>query len=302
MAWVSVSWDQGRQDQTQTTYSPDDGSTVQQTIVTYIAVSDSQLTTCIEAESASAKGVTVPVVGALYTIGGQYGFLCVRRLPKRTTQSPFAFEIQCEFQRKFKQQPQDTPQKWATDINISGVKFTQTTYVDKDGKPVQNSAGQAYDPGAERTFYDEAISISYNTLKEESAALALLRGKVNSGNCSFNVKGCQRSFTARQLLLDDATISTSYVASDSTSPVYKVAMNFVARQDTFINHILDQGYFSLDAGTGKLVACKDLYGDHLSAPIRLDGSGNVLAPGANPVYKDYKIEGEVDFTSAFAGL
>jgi hypothetical protein len=286
----------------QTTYNPDDQSTVDQYIISYIAVSDNQLTTGIEAGFASAGGVYIPVVSAIYTIGGQYGFQCVGRRPKRSAESPLVWEIQCEFHRKYKKQPPENPTKWATDISISGQKFTQTTYVDKDGLPVQNSAGQAYDPGAERTYYDEVINLSYLSLSDESAAFAPLRGKVNAYATTFSVKGMTRTFGPRQLLFDDANFSTSYFAADSTTPIWKVSLTFIGRQDSFVNTILDQGYYSLDPGTNKLVAIKDKYGDLVSAPARLNGSGRVLTPGAASVYKTYKIEGEENFDVAFAGL
>lgn len=301
MAWTKVEYDTRRQDQTSTTYNPDDQSVQQQTIQTYIAVNDDQTTEPIQAETASAGGNTIPVVGNVYTIGGQAGFLLVRRMPKRTSESPFVFEIQCEFQRKWKQQPAGTPAKWATDISVTGQKFTQDAYQDKDAHPVVNTAGQAYDPSVPRTRYDEVISISYNTLSEDSAALAALRGKVNSGACSFNIKGINRSFTARQLLLDDAQISTSYVAADNTTPIYKVSLVFIARADTFADHILDQGFYQLVGGVRVPIYAADGV-TQLSAPAQLDAAGAVLAPGATPHYSTFKIEDEVSFTSAFSGL
>lgn len=301
MAFTKVYWDTRRQDQTQTTYNPDDQSTVQQTIQTWIVISDSQTTTTIEAEAASDGTRTVPAVGAVYTIGGQTNFLCTQRVPKRLAESPFAFELQITFQRKFKQQPTNNPTKWATDIQIGGAKFTQDAYKDKDDKPIVNAAGQAFDPSVPRTFYDEAIVISYNTLAEESAAFAKLRGKVNSGPCNFTVKGMKRSFTSRQLLLDDATFSTSYFASDNTTPIWKATLTFVARQDTFVMHVLNQGYYELD-GNGDRKAILGSDGAPISAPAPLDDNGKAQKAGATPVYKHFKIEYETDFTAAFAGL
>ena len=305
MAWSKVYYDTKRQDQLSTT-SDDSGNITQQLIQTYIAVDDgaSGQPTTLSAAIATAGGNTVPLVGAVYTINGQAGFKCTQSIPKRTTESPFVFEIQCTYTRKFVFQP-DSVTKWQVSISVGGQKFTQQCYQDSTGADLVNTAGEAYDPSVTETHYDETISVSYMTASADSSTFAGLRGKVNSGACSFNISGMSRSFTARQLLCDDVQMSTTFTLSDNTTPVWKVTINLVARQDTFVDKILDQGYYQLQtiSGTSKRVPILDpITHQPLSAPALLDASGAALAVGGTPHYSTFKIEGEADLSPLFAGL
>lgn len=283
----------------------DSGNVTQQLIRTYCAVWEDAggvQPTSMSAATADDGTNRVPLCGELSAIDGQAGFKAISCVPKRSSQSPNVFENQVTWVRRYTHQPPSST-KWQVDISIGGVKFTQTAYRDKDNTPINNTAGQAFDPSVPKTFYDEAITISYKTTEADSAVFAGLRGKVNSGDVTFTVSGMERTFTARQLLCDEVTMKTALTLGDNTTPVWDVQINLIARQDTFVFHVLNCGYYQIDPnGSGKLVVMKDVYGDNLNAPGNLDNGGAQQDPATPPVYLEFKVEAEADFTDLFAGL
>ena len=282
--WRTVTKDTAKQDQVQTTLNTSDHSVTQQVIQTWIAVSDSTpvagvypaQVTPIEAEVASTGGLTIPTIGGTYTIGGQAGFVCIRRMPKRHAGNPYLFEIQVEYTRKFITKPSSAT-KWNTSVSFGGEKFQQDAFKDKDNKAIQNSAGQYLSPTLKKTFYDERIDVTFNATSASSAAVAPLRGMVNSSSCSFTINGESRTFPTRSLLLEEATMSSSLASDDGTTPVWTIKLSLVYRTDTFVSHVLDQGFMQLEDGT-KLVNIKDKWGENISQPARLKAATASRAP------------------------
>ena len=308
--WLEVTKDTSKQDQSQTTYNPSDGSTQQQVIGTWIAISDYKAVagvypaqvTALEAEAASDGVNSIPVVGLLYAIGGQKGFMCIRRMPKRHSSNPYVFEVQVEFVRKFILQPKNAA-KWNTTVSFGGEKFQQDTYKDKDDKAIQNSAGQYFNPTVKRTFYDEKIEVSFNGNAATSASVALLRGCVNSAACTFTINGETRTFPIRSLLLEEAVMSSSHTSDDGATRVWDIKLSLIARKDTFTTKILDQGFMQL-AGTPPVpVKIKDKNKQDITTPMRLDSSGHVITDvTVASHFIEAKIEKEADLSPLFSGL
>lgn len=307
-SWTKVTKDSGKQDQVQTSLNTSDFTISQQLIQTWIATSNNvpvagiypPQVTCVEAEVASDGILTIPVIGAIYTIGGQAGFQCIRRMPKRHSSNPYMFEIQIEYVRKFISKPNNA-NKWNTSVSFGGEKFQQDAFKDKDSKAIQNSAGQYLSPTLKKTFYDEKIEVSFNASQAASSTVSGLRGMVNSGSCSFTINGETRTFPTRSLLLEEATMSSSHSSDDGTSPVWSVKLSLVYRSDTFVSHVLDQGFMELQSGS--LVQIKDKWNEPISQPMRLDSAGkSITDPSVASHYIDFKIEGEADLSTLFAGL
>lgn len=307
--WIKVTKDSAKQDQVQSTLNTTDHSVTQQVIQTWIAISDSTpvagvypaQVTPIEAEVATVGGLAIPLIGGAYTIGGQAGFICIRRMPKRHAGNPYLFEIEVEYTRKFITKPTSAT-KWNTSVSFGGEKFQQDAYKDKDNKAIQNSAGQYLSPTLKKTFYDERIDVTFNGTSAASAAVAPLRGMVNSSSVTFTINGESRTFPTRSLLLEEATMSSSVASDDGSTPVWTIKLSLINRTDTFVSHVLDQGFMQLDSGT-KLVNIKDKWGENISQPARLDSSGQAITdPTAASHYIDFKIEGEADLSPLFAGL
>lgn len=312
--WLSIVWDQSRQDQL-TTVGDDQGNTTQQRIQTWVCTADpgGGKPNLADVYTASVGGVTIPLVGADYTVEGQTDYTCKQTYPRRTSESPYVIEVQVTYERKFIYQPPDTS-KWNIKISISGSEVTQTAYqgtlVNSDGSPnsdslgagqddLVNSAGQAFDPSVEKTYYDEQITVSYNSTTPPD--FSSLRGCTNSSSVSFTISGVSRTFATNQLLLKEYSLSTTATLNDMSTAVWSVSATLIGRTDTFTRHILDQGYYTLD-DSGDLVAIKDKYGENLASPARLDGTGNKLGDDAAPVYINFNIEDQADLNPVFDGL
>jgi hypothetical protein len=294
--WVKVSQDQKIEDQCTGTQS-DDGKITWTLIQTWNAQTDgTSRATTYEAAFASDGTNTIPALGSDIIIDSTE-FTVNQSRPKRS--GPNSFNIQIT--SVYTYTPPQSSNKWNVQVNFAGQPFSQTAYKDKDSKAIVNSAGQPFDPSVEHTYYDEKISISYNTTLEQSSSFASIRGMVNSSAVTLSLPGITRSFSARQVYCVDASQSADVNLTDGTA-TFKVSIELNVRQDTYIDNILDQGFYYLDTSTNEIVQIKDKYGDLLSAPARLDGNGGVLAPGGTPVYLPFKIESEADFTSAFEGL
>jgi hypothetical protein len=308
MAWSKIYYDTKRQDQATTT-SDDQGNVTQQLLRTFIVVDDAtgaQPAILAAASASIMSGNFVPLPGSLYTVDGQAGFKCTQSTPRRSTESPYVFEVQVQFTRKFVFQPPDTS-KWNIDISIKGQKVTQTMYQskDSDGNPIDvvNSAKQPFDPSIPETHYDEIIEISYNTTSADSGTFAGLRGKVNDSGVSFDIKGMSRTYDARQLLCDEISMSTTLKLDDDSTPVWKVQITLIGRDDTFVEHVLDQGYYEIDPDDAtKIKQLMDTDGQLLSAPARLDGMGAKLDADADPEYLDFYSPDEADLSGLFDGL
>ena len=54
--------------------------------------------------------------------------------------------------------------------------------------------------------------------------------------------GWMQSFTARQLKLDDADVSFEYQGS---TPIWSGSVTMTARSDTFVDKLLDEGYWMM---------------------------------------------------------
>ena len=318
MAWSEIYYDTGRQDQLTTVAQQDNNGFVQtitqQRILTMVAVDDGSGSqpTVQSATTASAGGNSIPIVGAVYTVEGQAWYVCTQTYPKRSTESPFVFEVQCTYTRKFVIQPEGQT-RWNIKLAISGSEFTQTTYKGTDPDTgddvdVVNSAGQAFDPSVDKSWYDEQITVSYKTLSPPD--FSTLRGCTNSDSVNFTIGGVSRSYDVNQLLLKEANMSTTLTLGDGTTPVWDVSCTLLGRKDTFTRHILDQGYCELV--DGKLRQIFDKYTQPLSAPVKLDGHGNQLGTGADtgdgpsnppdPVYLKFNIEDQAALSPVFDGL
>ncbi len=316
MAWTKVWVDIGSgKGISETTSSTDGNLTITNHILeVWNATSDSVTETPTTAQSASAGGVTVPSVGSYYARSGLEWMYCYHVLATRLRENPFQFEITVEYTRKITIATGDA---WAAKVSFAGSKYTQDAYLDKDAGPITNSAGQSFNPTLKADYFDEQITVSFKTTTPPD--LSTYRGKVNSDSVSFTIGGISRSYTARQLKCLDGTMSTEVTLGDGTTggaaatPVYDVTIQFLARSDTFIDKVLDEGLMQLDASgavsgaspdcsAANLINCKDKFGNDTSTPVRLDGSGQQLAPCGTPVFLSFKIEKEHTLAELFTGL
>ena len=186
---------------------------------------------------------------------------------------------------------------WDEHLEIDGVEFTQDAYFafdPSDGTteiPVANSAGQAFDPTLTKTFYDSEIKISFAARTVPVDAIAACLGGINSSTVSFTVLGITMSFAPKILKLVAAPYQTVYENGDN---YWKIAYTLRYRADTWVDKVLDQGYATKDATSGDLTTIKDADGQPLNSPAKLDGSGQELGVGDDPVYLEFQVPPLVD--------
>jgi len=315
--WINVTYDPKRQDQS--TCSVDINDQRQVTAVTYqrinylVCQSDTSDIPTIQSVYTATDGTnSVPIAGLTYTIEGQPGFICKQVYPKRTSESPFAIEVQCTFEAKFMVQPSDASQ-WNIKIALSGSKVVQPAYFGYNtdtstAEAVTNSANQSYDPPPQKTWYDEQITVSYNTTSPPD--FSTLRGCVNSATVSFTIQGVSRSFDANQLLLDEYSLSTTLTLTYATTPVWNVSCTLFGRSgtdslghaNTFTRSLLDEGYCTFSGGKWALITDDPSTLNPVNSQQRLDGSGGLLPHSGTSVFRHYNIEDQADLNPVFAGL
>jgi hypothetical protein len=315
--WTNVCIDNRRQDQLTTTAQLNDQqivqSVTQQRVQTYMCVADitGPQPPLADALIASLGGVAIPQTGLVYVVEGQAGYTCTQSYPRRTAESPFVIEVQITFNRKFAVPPPDST-NWNIKITITGSKVTEPAYTGYNTdtsvtEPVTNSALESFDPPENKTWYDEQINLSYNTLSPPE--FKGLRGHTNSDNVSFSIQSVSRSYMPNQLILDEASISASLTLSDMSTTVWAVSCTLFARDgvdsngnpNTFTRNILDQSYHTLASGK-RTVILDDTTNMPMNAPVMLDGMGGKLASGGTPVYRHYNIEDQAALSSVFDGL
>jgi hypothetical protein len=294
-SWATVALDRTREDQV-TGKVGTDGSVTVTVTQTWSATTDQTWRgDPVSAMTASDGTNTVPALGSYLEYDGTL-FLVNSSQPTRIGPYTYAVQIQGLWQYT----PSQSNTKWNVNVTFAGQDYQQNAVFDNDNNAIVNSANQPFDPALTVTYVDETISISYQTTLEQSASFNGVRGKVNSGSVTLNLPGISRSFDTRTVKCVDAEQSGSIPLNDGTA-TYTVTINLLVRTDGFTENVLDAGYYTTD-DNDELVQIKDKNGDLLSAPALLDGDGDELAPGAQPVFLTFNIEQEADFTAFFGGL
>jgi hypothetical protein len=319
MAWT-VELDIARNDQV-TSKLNDDGSVEQTCIQVYTAVSDDMEVTPVDAMYASG----IPVLGAYYSISGTDYWLCNNLMPQRDQKSPFLFYVQAQFYRKIALQP-ESKDKWNAEISFSGEKYSQDAWVDIFNSPIVNSAGDGFDPSVKETFYDEVMTLQYQTTTPPD--LRSYRGYCNTSSLSFDVANVSRTYAARTLMLSDGEISTTITLGDSNTsptPVWTVKLVFLNRQDTFVECVLDRGFHQLSSpqaspnvcvggnqqnanmGTVQTVGftfsrARDTNGSETATQMNLNGSGQLADSGDDPTFLCFYVVPQTDLSSLFSGF
>jgi hypothetical protein len=262
---------------------------------TYEVLSDSMADTCYEAMYAFlGTEESIPETGDPHPSG----YLRVKsKSAVRTKESPFCFLVTVNWGSTSESPVQfPTGAKWNVEISVDGVEYSQPAYKDVNGAALVNSAGDPFDPPLEQTYYDEEITVSFNTRTVDASAIESARGKTNSASFSFTVAGLSRTFATKTLKLVKASYSTVYENNDS---YWKVSYVFRHRVDTWTRTVLDQGYNAWDSVASKLVIIKDKNGDPVNTPAMLDSDGAVTDTAH---FLDFQMEGTASFSTLFTGL
>ena len=155
-----------------------------------------------------------------------------------------------------------------------------------DGLPVQNSAGDAFDPPVERDLHIQVLKVTANMGSFDPVLAYDYLGRVNDGP--------YLGFAARRVLLAVYRADRAY---ESGFLFWKVYHEFHFHPVDWDLRVLDQGYRKLPRVNGKLQTITDGKGKDVAKPQMLDGFGGVLPEGGEPVFLTYRIYRSADFAA-----
>jgi hypothetical protein len=243
--------------------------------------------------NASAGSTTIPAIGATHPTDTT--LVCIGKSVRRDAKQPRVFYVSLDWGAPTK--PETAATEWNVELSVSGIEYRQKAEFDSDNAPIVNSAGAPFEPGVEKSYYDEQLTISFNSTTVPAALLRAARGKVNSDSVSITVLGQTFAYDARQLKCTVADYQSVY---ESGTAYWRVNFVFLARDDYWTDSILDQGYYTQDA-SGNLVINKDKNGEPLPTQQLLDGGGGLAADAdGTPYYIDFEVEEEVAFATLIA--
>lgn len=232
-----------------------------------------------------------PILSMNYA--GSYMY-CIGKNAVRVTDSGTIFELTVTYQSppQFTGLPQGAKMNFQLDVD--GVEVVQDAYQDAFGNPIVNSAGRFFDPTLQATFYDEKISIIFDSSTVDTSNIDACRGLVNGAACTLSVAALNwsRTFQPRQLKLRNARYTSSIqgplTVASGTPPVFRISYDLLYRKRVdpngnasgFTEFVLDRGYEYYDK-SGNLTVDKDQYGNRTGTQVLLNGSGQIL-PAAGP--------------------
>lgn len=180
--------------------------------------------------------------------------------------------------------PLDRPTVYSSGIS----SFTFDAVDDEDDEAITNSAGEPFNPppqvlGLQGSFtatkyFDRDRLLDFYTLCGPRKA-----APVNSA--PFH------GFPAGKVILvdwkSDPVVENGY-------QVWKEVFQFAVADQWFFN-ILNAGYYEIVSGERVLI--RDKEGQPVSAPVLLDAAGAKLDPGDTPIYRQYYIHREFNFSA-----
>ncbi len=168
------------------------------------------------------------------------------------------------------------------------------------GGPILNSAGELYtDPPLIIPDFLQVVVIKRNERPGTGFSPSRVRGRLNSINSSAG-RLAGLSFRQREAWL------TKYNASEireqsGTDYVVVTYQIMIARENfTWLDSILDQGLRERIAdadGNLGLQPIRDLNKKRVTTPVNLNGAGEELAEGDDPVFLDYLTKTETNFSN-----
>ena len=319
-------------DQINVTLNPQTYETDLELTDTYKVQFSDSTATPIDAAVATDGTNAIPQIGTKYgTSGTAAQLICLHINPVRRRETPTIFDVQVTWRNIVLQ---GTGARWNINIAVRPIRYEQDAWVDKTvtgggtGVPIVNSANQTFNPTLKKIFYDEEIDVSFDCGATEAGNVITAtgdgvtsgcKGHYNPGPITLTVNGVARTFPAGTLLYGAPEYSTVYVGSPPYD--WKFALNFQYRRDGWKDQVPDRGYFSvIDNGAGWAAAgyaarytkqtFKDMFGDPVSEPILMNGSGAALpdvAPGTvtTPTlltFDNYGPGTTGDWTSLLSGI
>ena len=160
--------------------------------------------------------------------------------------------------------------------------------IDKDinDQPLQVSSGEPLDPPLNEEKSDRVIRYTFYTYSYSSSTAAAFNEHVNDGTYAGFPAG---------------TVKIGKFAGTMESiggyVFYRVIVELVVREQTWKRRCLDQGFRQLTTGTPGFKAILDDEKNPVTEPVKLDGTGKVLAAEAPPYWHLFETKESANFNS-----
>lgn len=189
------------------------------------------------------------------------------------------------------------PTAWPMLVSFGSARYERVVTVDQAGAPILNSAGDPFD---EPVTVDDSRSV---ITVERNELVKYVAGTGGGGSVGFDPTLAERyrdkvnaspwnGFAAKTVKCSGITTGNQQYDSNAQVWYYTVSYVFEINRDTWVKHLLDQGFNVLVSGKPTPVMSK---GQRVEEPVLLDGSGNQLTTGS-PVFRSFDAYPSDDFS------
>ena len=169
--------------------------------------------------------------------------------------------------------------------------YTEPIYRDKDNVPIENSAGDTYDP----TITEEVFNLEVTIIRNEvtyDPDLAI--EYINTMNDDVVIIAGHSAVTNTARLNEYSAQKAEKNGIDYWIVTYRVEFD----EDTFVREVIDQGFRIKDGSTMKRIM-ENVDGSSsetpVTEPVKLDGFGGKLVVGLAAHYQTFRTLEEKDF-------
>ena len=185
----------------------------------------------------------------------------------------------------------ENPIDWLPRLSNGQQKFERTCSEDKDGNAIVNKAGDPYADPVTADALRSLIVVKRNELCSVYDLTLAERMTDALNNATWN------GFAALTVKCESITTGDSIYDSNNQVYYWEVTYVFAIDRDTWKKTILERGFSELDTGSPpKQKQILDSGGQPLSEASLLDSSGHHLASTGTPVFTDWYVYEETDYT------
>lgn len=234
----------------------------------------------------NAPGIAIGTPYSIGTIGASYyeedpGAFAKSIRAQQDGKEPTKWQVSIEYGPW--QSREANPLEEAPKVSYGFAQFQMVVWRDKDGLAMLNSAGDPIDPPVVRDESRMVINITRNEATYDPDLADTLKDVVNDG-----------VWRGRPARTWKAAAPTGDPANHpACGDYYVVKYQFAYNPDTWDWYQLDQGYREVVSGARKLIMLDNA---PASSPVPLNGSGGKLAVGGTPVFRQFKLYKEIDFS------
>lgn len=156
--------------------------------------------------------------------------------------------------------------------------------------PVQNSAGQPFDPPLVDVVSNQVITINRNEKTSAFDPNKAANYKDTLNKNPITVAGVQIAALQGRI----RKIGSRTAWDEEGLGYWEVTYEVEVDRKYHVRKPLDIGFYQLDSA-GELTSIKDSEGEAVTEPVKLDGAGQELGPGGDPVYGSFQTLFAVDW-------